>query len=39
MVGGIFGFDTPMEVDAFHEKALAPSAKNEGAPGDRAPGF
>ena len=34
-----FKFDTRAEVDAFHAKALALGARDEGAPGLRAPTF
>ena len=34
-----FRFDTRAEVDAFHAKALALGGADEGAPGERAPGF
>jgi catechol 2,3-dioxygenase-like lactoylglutathione lyase family enzyme len=34
-----FSFDTPAEVDAFHASALQLGATDEGAPGDRAPGY
>lgn len=33
------GFATPAEVDAFHAKAVALGATDEGAPGQRGPGF
>lgn len=35
---GGFAFDTTEEVAAFHAKALALGAANEGDPGERAPG-
>jgi catechol 2,3-dioxygenase-like lactoylglutathione lyase family enzyme len=34
-----FRFDTRREVNAFHAKALALGATDEGAPGERAPAF
>jgi predicted lactoylglutathione lyase len=34
-----FRFDNRAEVDAFHAKALALGGVDEGAPGERAPGF
>lgn len=34
-----FRFDSPAEVDAFHAKALALGGTDEGAPGERGPGF
>lgn len=34
-----FSFDTCEEIDQFHAKALALGATDDGAPGDRAPGF
>lgn len=34
-----FSFDTRAEVDAFHAKAMALGGKDEGAPGERGPGF
>ena len=37
MMGG-FDFETREEVDAFHAKAIALGATDEGAPGERMPG-
>ncbi|MGE4429786.1 MAG: VOC family protein [Sphingobium sp.] len=39
--GGMIAFDMPSReaVDAFHAKALALGASDEGAPGERGPGF
>ena len=37
MMGG-FDFETREEVDAFHAKAMALGATDEGAPGERMPG-
>lgn len=37
MMGG-FNFDTREEVDAFHAKAMALGATDDGAPGERMPG-
>ncbi len=34
-----FKFDTRQDVDAFHAKALALGGTDEGAPGERGPGF
>lgn len=34
-----FRFDTWSEVDAFYAKAMALGAADEGAPGERAPGY
>jgi len=34
-----FSFASPDEVDAFHAKALALGGVDEGAPGERGPGF
>jgi catechol 2,3-dioxygenase-like lactoylglutathione lyase family enzyme len=34
-----FGMDSPAEVDSFHAKALELGATDEGAPGERGPGF
>lgn len=34
-----FSFDSRDEVDAFHAKALTLGATDEGAPGERSPGF
>ena len=39
--GSMISFELPSreEVDAFHAKALALGGKDEGAPGERGPGF
>ena len=34
-----FTFDSPAEAMAFHEKAIELGGTDEGAPGERAPGF
>ncbi|WP_156680319.1 VOC family protein [Sphingomonas profundi] len=34
-----FSFDTPAEVDAFHARALELGGTDEGAPGERGPGY